>query len=121
MLHTYVGAEGEDVKAMVKPALSGYLSGFLSQQDHLNSADQRHQDVRALVRADPQAFVDFVFERYYESCSLLGSEERCTAMLRRVAAAGVTEIACLADFGLGHATVMQGLRRLAALRTRLAA
>lgn len=121
MLHTYVGADGEDVKAMVKPALSGYLSGFLAQQDHLNSADQRHQDVRALVRADPQAFVDFVFERYYESCSLLGSEERCTAMLRRVAAAGVTEIACLADFGLGHATVMAGLQRLAALRTRLAA
>jgi natural product biosynthesis luciferase-like monooxygenase protein len=121
MLHTYVGADGEDVKAMVRPALSAYLSGFLAQQDHLNSADERHRDVRALVRADPQAFVDFVFERYYESCSLLGSPERCLAMLRRVTAAGVTEVACLADFGLGHATVMQGLQRLAALRARVAA
>ncbi|NRR33487.1 LLM class flavin-dependent oxidoreductase, partial [Oxalobacteraceae bacterium] len=121
MLHTYVGADGEDVKEMVRPALSAYLSGFLSQQDHLNSADQRHQDVRALVKADPQAFVDFVFERYYESCSLLGSAERCAAMLRRVAAAGVSEVACLIDFGLEHEQVQQGLRRLAALLPSAAA
>lgn len=115
MLHTYVAEPGEDARERVYPALSDYLASFLSQQDKLNNGP-RHSDVRAVVEEDPQAFVDFVVERYYATSSLVGSPERCVAMLQRVAAIGVNEVACLIDFGLDHDSVMGSLARLAALR-----
>src|SRR5262249_47360379 len=48
----------------------------------------------------------------FSTSGLFGSMDRCLAMVRRVAAIGVDEIACLIDFGVATDEVLGGLPRL---------
>jgi alkanesulfonate monooxygenase SsuD/methylene tetrahydromethanopterin reductase-like flavin-dependent oxidoreductase (luciferase family) len=63
-----------------------------------------------------QSLIDTVFEDYFEQSSLLGTPDKCAAVIEKVAGAGVNDLACLLDFGLDHETTMEGLKHLAELR-----
>jgi len=63
--------------------------------------------------------LETVFERYFDHASLLGTPDKCAALIENLAAAGVNDLACLLDFGLDYETTMEGLRRLADLRESL--
>jgi alkanesulfonate monooxygenase SsuD/methylene tetrahydromethanopterin reductase-like flavin-dependent oxidoreductase (luciferase family) len=63
-----------------------------------------------------KSLIDAVFEHYFEQSSLLGTPDKCAAVIEKVASAGVNDLACLLDFGLDHETTMEGLRHLAELR-----
>jgi natural product biosynthesis luciferase-like monooxygenase protein len=114
MLHTYVGNDLERVRATVKEPMKSYLRTYMSQ-------------FRPMVGegvVDPSSpgmhdLLDAVFERYFNQSSLLGTPEKCAAVIEKVAGAGVNDVACLLDFGLDHETTMEGLRNLAALHRKL--
>jgi natural product biosynthesis luciferase-like monooxygenase protein len=111
MLHTYVGTDLEQVRAIVKEPLKAYLQTYINQFRPMagdSVVDPSSMEMQGLLEA--------VFEHYFEQSSLLGTPDKCAAIIEKVATAGVNDLACLLDFGLDHETTMEGLRHLAELR-----
>lgn len=110
-LHTFVGEDNEQVRALVRPSLTAYLEDYVQQFRALMPSDEI-----AKLELSKDAILDFAFERYFSASSLLGDANKCIGMLNRLTEIGVDEIACLVDFGLPAKTVIDGLKRLVALR-----
>jgi len=111
MLHTYIGTDLEQVRAIVEEPLKAYLQTYINQFRPMagdSVVDQSSPEMQSLL--------DTVFEHYFEQNSLLGTPDKCAATIEKIAAAGVNDLACLLDFGLDDATTMEGLRHLAELR-----
>jgi natural product biosynthesis luciferase-like monooxygenase protein len=114
MLHTYIGTDEEQVRAMVEKPMKNYLQTYINQFRPMvgdNVVDPSSPEMQGLL--------DAVFERYFNYASLLGTPEKCAALIQQLASAGVNDLACLLDFGLDYETTMEGLHRLAALRESL--
>jgi len=111
MLHTYVGTDLEQVRAIVKEPLKAYLQTYINQFRPMAG-----DSVVDPSSAEMQSLLEAVFEHYFEQSSLLGTPDKCAAIIEKVAAAGVNDLACLLDFGLDYETIMEGLRHLAELR-----
>jgi acyl carrier protein len=131
MLHTFVGDSDAAVRETVRQPLRAYLR---SSVDLIKQAawsfpafKQRAEGSAAaaeallqggLTEAEMDALLDFAFERYYAGSGLFGTVETCMAMIGRVRAIGVDEVACLIDFGVPSATVLAHLDHLLALKQR---
>jgi natural product biosynthesis luciferase-like monooxygenase protein len=114
MLHTYIGTDEEHVRSIVEKPMKNYLQAYINQFKPMvgdNVVDPSAPEMQGLL--------DTVFERYFDHASLLGTPEKCTALIEQLASAGVNDLACLLDFGLDYETTMEGLHRLAALRESL--
>jgi natural product biosynthesis luciferase-like monooxygenase protein len=113
MLHTYVDDDVARAKARVRGPLRSYLEDYVRQYD--GSVDEA---TRRGVLDNKEGFLDFAFERYFESAALLGPRDKCRALLAELARLGVNEVACLLDFGLPMPEVLSGLELLATLQPR---
>ncbi|MFG2981799.1 MupA/Atu3671 family FMN-dependent luciferase-like monooxygenase [Streptomyces sp. NPDC048258] len=116
MLHTYVGVDTEESVDRVRPALTRYLSSFVSQ--HATSGQSESQDKSRTLQNlgdDHDEFLEMVFQRYVSSSSLIGDVDRARTTLEGFSAMGVNEIACLVDFGVSKDDVMKSLARLSSL------
>ena len=116
MLHTYIGSDEEQARAVVEKPMKNYLQTYINQFRPMvgdNVVDPSSPEMQGLL--------DTVFERYFDHASLLGTPEKCAALIEQLASAGVNDLACLLDFGLDYETTMEGLHRLAALRESLQA
>lgn len=112
MVHTFLGPDDGAVKQAVREPLIAYLSTFLAQQDG-------HGSAFSLVDAeDRQVMLDAAFERYFASGALLGTPDRCEALIEDLADIGVDEVACLIDFGLAPDLVLAALEHLSELQRR---
>ena len=60
-----------------------------------------------------EAILDFVFERYFNDSVLFGTIEDGLAGAERLNRSGLDEIACLIDYGIAPATMLEGLKPLA--------
>lgn len=117
MVHTFVGADLDHVKSVVRAPIKEYLRSFLeASEDELRSSSELGADIGSLSAADRDALLEHAFERYFHTRSLLGTPASCQSMLARLAAAGVDEVACLLDFGLDVESVLAGLDQLKAAR-----
>lgn len=108
-LHTFVGDDDDTVRGIVRGPLGGYLSSFLKQR---GGDAALHGESKSISEEEKRLLVDNVFEDMFENRALFGTPERCVAMIERVAAIGVNEVACLVDFGLPFTTVLEGLPKL---------
>ncbi|KZN34199.1 hypothetical protein N480_21585 [Pseudoalteromonas luteoviolacea S2607] len=86
------------IARLVGESADTVLSGDIEQSDELNAITER------------------AFRRYYHSNALLGTVEKCTPTVERIAAAGVSEIACLIDFGVEESLVLENLENLNQLK-----
>jgi natural product biosynthesis luciferase-like monooxygenase protein len=121
MLHTFLDEDVEAARAAVRAPFSAYLrSSFDLVLSWARSIDETFEPER-LAEGEVEFLVDRAFERYFVTSGLFGTVETGTRMLRRLAAIGVDEVACLIDFGLDDETVLAGLERLDALRKVAAA
>jgi natural product biosynthesis luciferase-like monooxygenase protein len=114
MLHTYIGTNLDQVRAIVKEPMKAYLQTYINQFRPMAG-----EGVVDPSSPEMQGLIDVVFEHYFDQNSLLGTPEKCAATIEKVAGVGVNDLACLLDFGLDHETTMQGLHRLADLRRSL--
>jgi len=121
MLHTFVGEDDQAVRQRVREPMLRYLGSSLNLVgNYLSSVSFFHD--RGRDRAikpsadDIEAALEFSFERYYETGSLLGTMDACLDMVDRVKAIGVDEIACLIDFGARADDVLAALPLLDELR-----
>jgi natural product biosynthesis luciferase-like monooxygenase protein len=133
MLHTFVGESDEEVRRIVREPMKRYLGTSLNLvRQHAWSFPAfkgRPVDPQAATETlfnslspeDLDALLDHAFERYFETGGLFGSVETCVAIVDRLRAIGVDEIACLIDFGVPTDTALAGLHQLSALRRRVTA
>lgn len=110
MLHTFLAPTEARAREIVEVPLQTYLRSYLRQHEDAGI------DETLPAEEDLERQVRFAFERYFRKASLLGTPEKGAALLDQLVAAGVTEVACLVDFGVGLDEVMDSLQLLAELR-----
>lgn len=112
MLHTFIGSDLDAVRGLVKEPFVRYLESSVHLWGHESEALSRLSDT---ARADVLALA---FERYFQSAGLIGTVESTSRMAAGLRAIGVDEIACLIDFGVEDARVLDHLPHLDQLRRR---
>ena len=118
MVHTFVGTTMHDVRETVRDPLCDYLRSSADMFVKLGLAGKFKVDTTRFSDDDREAFVEHAFERFFDFNALFGTPESCAAMIETLQAIGVDEVACLIDFGVDFAPVMEGLRRLGEVRDR---
>ncbi len=132
MLHTFLGEDEDAVRETVRRPMVEYLRSSMSlirgvaasfpvfrhRSRHPEDADDL---LAGLSEEETEALLTHAFERYYETSGLFGTPARCRAMVERLHAIGVDEIACLIDFGVEPTKVLASLRLLAELKDSCAA
>ncbi|HWH73294.1 MAG TPA: MupA/Atu3671 family FMN-dependent luciferase-like monooxygenase [Methylibium sp.] len=124
MLHTFVGPDADAVRAKVKQPLIEYLRTSLhlvkqyawSFPAFKNRDAMGGIDLQTLSTEEMDALLEHSFERYFETSGLFGTPESCVAMIDAIKAIGVDDVACLIDFGVDSASVLEHLPYLNELR-----
>ncbi|HEY6331906.1 MAG TPA: MupA/Atu3671 family FMN-dependent luciferase-like monooxygenase [Blastocatellia bacterium] len=107
MVHTYIGDDEAVIKEEARAPMCHYLRSYFDQLQNLGAQDATEDDKRTLVAA--------AFEQYYPNHLLIGTKEKCRAVVDRLQGLGVDEIACLIDFGIEREAVLNALVPLAEL------
>lgn len=130
MLHTFVGEDVDRVRELVREPMKNYLRSSVTliknfawafpafKRPKGQEAKPADIDLNSLTQEELDAILEFAFERYFEESGLFGTYETCLAMLDRVRAAGVDDIACLIDFGVPTTEVVSALQHLEVVRRR---
>lgn len=124
MLHTYVGRDREQVRRTAEGPMKAYLAaavGLVKQYAWAFPAFKKPQgvtnpmdiDLRTLSAEENAAILEFAFHRYFEDSGLFGTVEDALARVEQLKRIGVTEVACLIDYGIAPEKVMEGLYPLA--------
>ncbi|MBT5900535.1 MAG: LLM class flavin-dependent oxidoreductase [Opitutaceae bacterium] len=120
MVHTFIGSDAAAVEAKVRGPFTRYLRENLHLLTGLAASRGQSVDVATLSDTDKTAFVDFLYDRFVATRALFGSTEKCAPLVAELAAAGVSEIACLLDFGPAEDDVLAMLPELAKFRMEMA-
>jgi hypothetical protein len=135
MLHTFVGQDEDEVRETVRGPMKEYLRSsvdlikqaawsfptFVQRGAASGKNPVEIMDSAPLSADEMDALLEHAFNRYYGTSALFGTPERCLALVEKLQAAGVDEIACLIDFGIDTDTVLAHLRDLKALMDAAAA
>ena len=114
MLHTHIGNDLDQVKADVKEPFKSYLRSSINLIKNL--AKDVDINPETLNENDINSLLEIGFERYWQTSALLGTKESCAALLKKLHIIGITEVACLIDFGMEDNKVISGLNYLNELR-----
>ncbi|SEK91703.1 natural product biosynthesis luciferase-like monooxygenase domain-containing protein [Roseovarius nanhaiticus] len=129
LLHTYLAETRDAAREVARGPMKDYLrsaAGLIKQYAWAFPAFKKPKgvdnpmqiDLAGLAPDEMEAILDFAFERYFEDAGLFGTVEDGLARSAQLAEIGVTEIACLIDYGIEAETVLAGLRPLAETRRR---
>jgi natural product biosynthesis luciferase-like monooxygenase protein len=124
MLHTFIAPTRDQARDIARGPMKDYLSsaaGLIKQYAWAFPAFKRPEGVNnafdlqldELDGDEVDAILDFAFERYFNDSGLFGSVEDALARVDQLRAIGVSEIACLIDYGIPRDTVLEGLKPLA--------
>ena len=129
MLHTFVGRDADEVRALVREPFLDYLrtstdlinkvqweTTSFAKPGETPSAGASVPDLDDLDADEIAVIMDHAFERYVGSAGLFGTPESCLAQVDRLRDLGVDEIACLIDFGVDQDVVLANLENLDELR-----
>lgn len=114
MLHTFLGENSESVIQKVREPLLSYLRSHIALIK--TSAHSMNIDDNFKQEGVEESLANFALERYRRTASLIGTPESCHAMIQRLKSIGVSEVACLVDFGVDVESVLAGLQYLNALK-----
>lgn len=115
MLHTFLGADTEAVREVVRPSLTDYMRSSLGL---ILGADASSG---SLEPDEIDLLVERAFENYFDNVGLLGSVDKGQQIVARLAELGVDELGCLIDFGLPTDEVLSALGYLKQLNDVCAA
>lgn len=109
MLHTFVGLDEAMVREQVRQPLCTYLESSWNLIQALAEGLGYGKDRSSITAEDMDTLLAYAFDRYYQTSGLLGTPEACLAMIDRLKAIGVNEVACLIDFGVDVDAVLASL------------
>ncbi|WP_417524645.1 MupA/Atu3671 family FMN-dependent luciferase-like monooxygenase [Marinovum sp.] len=129
MLHSYVAETREAAREVAREPMKDYLrsaAGLIKQYAWAFPAFKRPEGAKnafdltldGLNEEEMDAILDFAFQRYFEDSGLFGTIEDAVARVESLKEIGVTEVACLIDYGIDVDTVLDGLRPLAEVLQR---
>ncbi|MFF3868148.1 MupA/Atu3671 family FMN-dependent luciferase-like monooxygenase [Micromonospora sp. NPDC001898] len=116
MLHTFLGADAEQVRELVRAPLCAYLKSSFDLLSGLGAVSGRSSDFRNLPEGELDALVEQAFDRFFDTAALLGTPEAAADLVDRLKAIEVDEVACLIDFGVDHDQVLAALPHLRTAR-----
>ncbi len=115
-LHTFVGEDLDAVKAKVKEPLIRYLADSADLMKGLSQAMYPGCEMKNLTAEETRGLVEFSFNRYFETCGMLGTPETCRKILGKLQGVGIDEVACLIDFGVDVESTLSALTNLDRVR-----
>lgn len=124
MLHTCLADTHEEARERAREPMKDYLrsaAGLIKQYAWAFPAFKRPKgvdnafqlDLGSLDASEMDEILDFAFERYFNDSGLFGTIEDALSRTADLKAIGVTEIACLIDYGIPVEEVLTGLHPLA--------
>jgi natural product biosynthesis luciferase-like monooxygenase protein len=124
MLHSFLAETREQAREIAREPMKDYLraaAGLIKQYAWAFPAFKKPKgvenpmqlDLGSLTEDELEGILDFAFERYFNDSGLFGTIEEAMERVEEVKAIGVTEIACLIDYGINVDQVLEGLRPLA--------
>ncbi len=133
MLHTFVGDDEEAVRNTVRAPMRSYLKSavdlikraswsfptFVQKGSVSGMTPQQVFEKEELSKEETDALLDHAFDRYYRESGLFGTPDSCVEIVRKVAAIGVDEIACLIDFGVDTDLALAHLHHIKALMDKV--
>ncbi|OAJ73791.1 gramicidin biosynthesis protein [Brevibacillus sp. SKDU10] len=123
MLHTFIDDDLDYVHDKVKKPFCDYLRSSVSLIRNLAknlTIGTDMLDMNNVSEEDIEQILEVAFQRYWNTATLLGTPKTCHKLVEQLYYIGVTEIACLLDFGIDHASVIQSLHHLAAFKDKFA-
>lgn len=124
MLHSYLASSRAKARARAHGPMKDYLAsavGLVKQYAWAFPAFKKPQgtqspaqiDLRSLSPQENDAILEFAFSRYFDDAGLFGTVDDALARVEALSQIGVTEIACLIDYGIPNDHVLAGLPLLA--------
>lgn len=129
MLHTFLADTRDTARETGRGPMKAYLRAaaalirqfawaFPAFKKPAGVTDPAQIDLSTLSADETEAILDHAFTRYFDDSGLFGTVDDALARVDQLRAIGVTEIACLIDYGIAPETVMQGLHPLAQVVAR---
>ncbi|WP_217211434.1 non-ribosomal peptide synthetase/type I polyketide synthase [Streptomyces sp. AC550_RSS872] len=118
LVHTYLGEDGDRVRAEAYRPFVSYLRSSLSLFGQVTNSLGLTADLDNTPGDDVEFLLERAYERYCASRALIGDEDTAAETVRRLVDAGADEIACFVDFGMPKEKVLAGLPVLDRVRRR---
>ncbi|KNG93534.1 MupA/Atu3671 family FMN-dependent luciferase-like monooxygenase [Pseudaestuariivita atlantica] len=124
MLHTFLADTREEAREIAREPMKDYLRSaaalikayawaFPAFKRPENAKNPMDIDLGGVSEEDMEGILDFAFTRYFEDSGLFGTIDDATARVEQLKRIGVTEVACLIDYGIPVPQVLDGLKPLA--------
>lgn len=126
MLHSYLAEDRETARDIAREPMKDYLrsaAGLIKQYAWAFPAFKKPEgvsnpfqiDLSGLSEDEMEAILDFAFERYFEDSGFFGTVADGIARAEALREIGVSEIACLIEYGIETQTVLDSLPRIKAV------
>lgn len=112
MIHSFVSHSEEYSRQYVKEPFKNYLRTSIDLIKQVYTGD----DLDKLTSDEMDSVLENAFERYYSTNGLFGTVASCQTLITKLKEIGVTEVACLIDFGIADNIVLENLHYLNELR-----
>ncbi|KIN64468.1 Non-ribosomal peptide synthetase [Sulfitobacter noctilucicola] len=124
MLHSYLADTREAAEEVARGPMKDYLrsaAALIKQYAWAFPAFKRPEgtsnafdlDLEGVSDEELDAILEFAFQRYFNDSGMFGTVADGVARVEALKQIGVTEVACLIDYGIDPALVMEGLKPLA--------
>ncbi|MCZ6673479.1 MAG: LLM class flavin-dependent oxidoreductase, partial [Verrucomicrobia bacterium] len=118
MLHTFVGSDMDYVRSKVEEPFKEYLRSHMEHTQAVSTEKAAGETIELTIQ-EKEELLDHAFNRYFETSSLMGTEEICLETIENLQSIGVDEVACLIDFGVDYDALMNSLKHLNNLRIQV--
>lgn len=106
MLHTYIDRTEQIALGFSEQPFKDYLRSSIQLMEPV--AKETGLDINTQM----DDLIEMAFRKFSKENTLIGSPESCQKMLHSIRNIGVTEVACLVDFGVESEKVLKGLENI---------
>lgn len=117
MVHTFMGADQEQVKDDVREPFCNYLRTHYGLLESLAKGMGLDVSLKDFSEDDLNSLLEFGVEGFMQGRSLIGTPEHCLPFVNSLQEAGVDEVCCLVDFLQDYDAVMGSLPYISQLKT----
>lgn len=115
-LHCYLGKDLEQVREQVRKPYCNYLKTNINLLQKFVDGRCMDIDIKSLPESDINHICEIIFMKFFSKRSLIGTPDNCLDLIKQLYSIGVTEVACLLDFGLNDYLIIEGLSSLEKLK-----